>query len=264
MGVLIKIDGVKFDDKYILKKVDVPEDDTIAPDEPVVPVTIADYPVTDTLVGLYDLGGTEEASLVNHAPEPHVNTNDENLVGTYTVEDGYIRFTGKLADTRMHTYIPSNLANGVTLVALFSLPNIADGKHRAIISNRRAGTGTSTGLTLLNNGVQFDEGGTTITKPVAFTISENFVVRAVTATPNGVRVVTYTDNGFETLLEYEGSITEWTTNVWQIGGNGTGNTGEDANIALAAMHEGDMTDEQLADICAFVREYGKQKGLVVE
>ena len=230
----------------------------------VVVLSIGSYPVTDTLFGLYDLGGTVDATLVNHAPEPHVNTQDESIVGTYTVADGYIHFTGALATTRIHTYIPSDLANQVTLVALFALPNIGDGGHRAIISNRRAGTGTSTGLTLLNNGVQFDEGGTVITKPVAYESSENFVVRAVTATPNGVRVVTYTDNGFETLLEYEGSITEWSTNVWQIGGNGTGNIGEDANIALAAMHEGDMTDEQLESICAFVKAYGEQKGLTVE
>ena len=67
MGVLIKIDGVIFDPEYIIGAVDVPDE----------PVTIAEYPVQDTLMGLYDLGGTLEDSLVNRAPADNVTAETE-------------------------------------------------------------------------------------------------------------------------------------------------------------------------------------------
>ena len=97
MGVLIKITGAHFKDPYIIKKVDIPEDDPVipdVPDEPIIPVTIADYPVYDTtLKGLYDLGGTEEASLVNHADGA---TATAAVVGTVDFTDGrFAKFSGK-------------------------------------------------------------------------------------------------------------------------------------------------------------------------
>lgn len=271
MGVLIKIDGVTFDPKNIIDTVEIP-DEPIVPDEPVVPVTIADYPVTDTLKGLYDLGGTAEASLVNHAPEPHVNTTAEKFDGTYAVADDYITFSGATNSTRMHTYLRLPLDHGLTYIAMFSVPTNA----RVLIGNRSAGgAATAYGVTLRNDGVEFGNNGTYVIRTFPAINSDNFAILAMTVDENGLRVVRYTNDALIAPLYNSADDTDFVSiDKWAAGSSGnaigiagysqSGNAHYDADISLAAIHEGVLTDEQLTEICAFVKNYGEQKGLTIE
>lgn len=272
MGVLIKIDGATFNEKYIIDKVEVPDDEPVVPDEPIVPVTITDYPVQDGLKGLYDLGGTQEASLVNHAPEPHINTADEKIDGTYTVADDYIAFSGATNTTRMHTYLRLPLANSLTYIVLFRAPTNA----RVLIGNRSAGgSANSSGVSLRNDGVEFGNNGAYVARTFPAINSDKFAILAMTVDENGLRVVRYTNDALSAPLYNSAddpdfvSIDPWLTgstgNAVAIAGYGmANNAGHDADIALAAIHEGVMTDEQLTEICAFVKAYGEQKGLTIE
>lgn len=262
MGVLIKIEGANFNDKYIIEKVEIPD----VPDEPVIPVEIEDYPVQDTLAGLYALGGTEEDTLVNHAPDPK-NEQDESLQGSYEVADGYVNFKGSKAGTnRMLTYIRSKLSSTVTLVALFSVPDGGSYGNRVIMGNRGGGTDASAvGVSMLNDCVRFATNGAITEKDYPTPIlSDNFAILALTIDPNGCRVVRYTNGSLTTLVDYEGAINAWGTNAIQIGGDSSSNAYDPAKISLAAIHEGAVTDEQLTEICAFVKQYGEQKGLTIE
>lgn len=261
MGVLIKIDGVTFNEKYIIDKVDVPED------EPIVPVTIEDYPVQDTLKGLYDLGGTAEASLVNHAPEPQVNDGDEKLDSGCEVKEDYITFSGVANVGRMLTYLRLPLTNGLTYVALFSVPS----GERLVLSNKGSKVAC---LSLSNKMAVIGKNNTTYGIPFDAPInSNNFAIVALRATTSGVMVDRYTNGALARVPlvvdgtkvnAYEGVVDTWDNNAVQIGGAGTTASLDTAHISLAAIHEGAMTDDQLTDICEFVKNYGEQKGLTIE
>lgn len=263
MGILIVCKGADFS-KCAVDKVELPDEPTI-PDEPVVPVSIADYPVQDTLKGLYDLGGTAEASVVNHAPTPHINTKTTELYGMVTVEEDYCAFTGNDNAARVLTYLRIPLENAVTAVVLF---RVADG-IRTILSNRTGGsTALAVGASLMNNCVVFSTNDAITQREFPAIGSDNFAILAMTVAPNGVRVVRYTNGALNELVNFEGVVDAWQTgstgNAIQIGGNGKSNAYQDGDVSLAAIHEGVMTDEQLESICEFVRKYGKQKGLTVE
>lgn len=268
MGVLIKIDGVTFDEKYIIKKVDVPEDEPIVPDEPVVPVTIADYPVTNGLKGLYDLGGTAEATLVNHAPTPHINTADEKLESTVVVDEDCCTFTGAANKCRFLTYLRMPLENAITAVVLF---RVQDGL-RPILSNRTGGdTSEAVGVTIMNDRVLYGKDGNVEPSAISFAqINSNtsFAILAMSVSAERVDVYRYTNDALNNLGHFEGAVNPWLTgstgNAVQIGGTGKSDAYQDADISLAAIHEGVLTDEQLEEVCEFVKTYGEQKGLTIE
>lgn len=306
MGVLIKIDGAKFDKKYVIDTVEIVPDcdhvyelvETKAPTckdtgantytcsicghtytdaipvtehnyvdcfcsvcgkhDPNVPYTIDEYPVQDTLKGLYDLGGTAEATVANHASNP-ANTQTAVLQGAYEMADNYVTFSGATNSCRMLTYVPATLENKVTLVALFSVP---DG-YRNIIGNATA----TLGLSLFNDRILLYANGTTVDPRYPSSInSQNFAVLALTADENGCRVVRYSNGVLNTLVDYEGAVDGWTASSvpFIIGGSSTGANYKAARISLAAIHEGKLTDAQLESVCEFVKAYGEQKGLTIE
>ena len=261
MGVLIKIDGATFNEKYIIDKVDVPED------EPIIPVTIADYPVTDGLKGLYDLGGTAEATLVNHAPTPHINTADEKLESPVVVSEDYCTFTGTANTSRFLTYLRMPLENAITAVVLF---RVQDGL-RPILSNRTGGsTANAVGVTIMNDRVLYGKDGNAEPSAISFAQinSSNFAILAMSVSAERVDAYRYTNGALNNLGYFEGAVNPWLTgstgNAIQIGGTGKTDGYQDADISLAAIHEGVMTEEQLTEICSFVKTYGKQKGLTIE
>ena len=300
MGILIKCEGATFDKKYVIDTVELPDPDcpheydndcdaecnlcgatrivthnyvggyctVCGKKDPDKVWAIDEYPVTDTLKGLYDLGGTVEASLVNHAPNP-VATGAPSISGdTHTVSEDYITFNGESKNRMMPTLPMHKLENGIVLVALFSTPTGT--QTRPLISNRRAGTGARyVGMGLYSDRVEIAvEGATTagvynFDEPVH---SNNFAILAFSGNTSGYRVVRYSNGTLTTLLEYTGSVNGWETNTFQIGGDGTGNVypNAPAHISLAAIHEGDVTAKQLESICEFVKAYGEQKGLTIE
>ena len=231
--------------------------------------TIADYPVNDTtLKGLYDLGGTAEASVVNHAPTPHINTKATELYGTVTVNEDYCTFTGTAAQAKVLTYLRMPLANAITAVVLFRVQS-----KKSVLIGNRSGDSTSTGwgVNLLNDSVEFGYNGSNVVtdeKRFPAINSDNFAILAMTAHENGVRVVRYTNGALDELLDLEGEVTPWGTgstgNAIQIGGYGASNYSNARDISLAAIHEGVLTDPQLKSICEFVKVYGEQKGLTIE
>lgn len=264
MGVLIKIAGAKFIDPYIIGKVDIPD----VPDEPVEPVTIADYPVQDGLKGLYDLGGTAEATLVNHAPEPHINTADEKLESLAVVSEDYCTFTGVANKCRLLTYLRMPLQNAITAVVLF---RVQDGL-RPLLSNRTGGsTANAVGVTIMNDRVLYGKDGNAEPSAISFAqinSSTNFAILAMSVSAERVDAYRYTNGALNNLGHFEGAVNPWLTgstgNAIQVGGTGKSDEYKDADISLVAIHEGVMTDEQLTEICAFVKNYGEQKGLAIE
>lgn len=305
MGVLIKIDGVTFDPKHVIDTVDLPDPDceheydnacdaecnlcgatravthnyvdgfcTICgKKDPNKVWTIDDYPVQDTLKGLYDLGlydglGNDNDSLVNHAPEPHINTAAEAFDGSCTVKDDYITFSGATNTNRMHTYLRLPFDGKLSAVVLFRVQS----GNRMLIGNRTAGgSGKGSGVNLRNDGVEFGSGGTHITEAFSAINSDNFAILAMTVDESGIlRVVRYTNGALSDLYTSAGSVDEWSNdtsagNAVQIGGYGvSGNANGDADISLAAIHTGKLDDEQLESICEFVKTYGEQKGLTIE
>ena len=232
--------------------------------------TLNDYPVTDTLIGLYDLGGTADASLANRSAEvggtdgtDHSKTPD--LQGA-TVSEDWVTFTGLANQSRMLTYVPTSLtAETITLVALFSVPAGQTPLNRVIIGNRGGSTATTQmGISLWNDGVRFGSNGKLTTKSFASINSNNFAILALTMDESHIRVVRYSNSGVTTLLEYEGHIEAWTNRYFVLGGDSTSTGGGTAHISLAAIHKGDMKDEQLEEICRFVKTYGEKKGLTIE
>lgn len=268
MGKLIRIKGVTFDEEYILKTIELPDEPVVpdvpdVPDEPVVPVSIDDYPVQDTLLGLYDLGlydglGNDNNSLTNHAPEPHINDTDPKLDVGCTVEEKWVTFSGASNKGRMLTYLPGNLANQITYVAMFSTSG-----WRMIIGNKGS---AGIGLGMRSNDAVFGRNAVTVEPDYegGSVYSDNFVILALTATTEGVRAFRYTNGQLTTLLDDKGVVDSWGSNKFQIGGDSTTTAYDPARISLAAIHEGAMTDDQLESICEFVKKYGEQKGLIIE
>lgn len=265
MGVLIKIENALFDEQNVIGTIDIPVD----------PVYLTEYPVQDTtLKGLYDLGGTLAASLVNHAPE--ANLTGETATAQYDglsddaeiMKENYIAFpAGGASDYRIKTYIRSPLANKVTAVALFSVPAGGNYGNRVIIGNRGGGTTVeSVGISMLNDCVRFATDGALTQQAYegGGINSASFAILAIQASADGVKVVRYTNGELSTLQEFSGSVDAWSTNALQIGGCGDANQYDAANIAFAAMHEGEITDTQLEEICAFANAYGRYKGLTIE
>ena len=146
----------------------------------------------------------------------------------------------------------------------------ADNIHRVIIGNRGS---NYIGVNMMNDCVFYglNEENTVVTSQYdgGAINSDNFVILAMRVDSSGVKVWRYTNGTLgEPLATYEGVINTWstsaTTYAFQIGGNGSSNAYDDADISLAAIHKGDMIDEQLTEICEFVRRYGRYKGLIVE
>lgn len=259
MGVLIVCKDALFTEDNVFDHIQIKE-----PEIPEDPKTIADYPVTDGLKGLYDLGGTAEASLVNHAPEPHVNTAAEKLEGSYVVDENFITFSGATNTSRMSTYLRLQLEDGITAVTLFKVPTGA----RVLVGNRSGSdTAGASGTNLRNDGVEFWKDGVHSTNTFTAINSNNFAILAMTASEGGLRVVRYTNGALNELYDFEGDIVPWSsnTNAIQIAGySKPGNAKADADIALTAIHTGVLTDPQLESICEFVKKYGEQKGLTIE
>lgn len=294
MGILIKCEGATFDPKYVIDTVDLPDPEceheydnacdaecnlcgatrTVTHNyvdgycticgkkDPNKVWTIGEYPVTDTLKGLYDLGGTQEASLVNHAPNA---TNTSDVTGTVVYADSYATFSGKANASRINTHIQIPLANTVTFVALFSVPT----GRRPLIGNR-IGTGTSaSGLDLLNTSVHTCTDSVSSAHDFKTPInSSNFAILAMVADTNDYRVLRYSNGSLVLVDSYDGTISDWLANfdsmAFKLGGDQTSNGYDTAHISLAAIHEGAVTEEQLENICKFVYEYGTQKGLTIE
>ena len=236
--------------------------------DPGKPYEITEYPVQDGLQGLYDLGGTAEETVVNHALSPTYLPDGgvPALAGTYAVEDNYVTFSGNANASRMHTYLRLPLtSDGLTVVTLFSIPSATSTlQERALISNRNA----SSGFALRNGSVMFGKDSVTQTPKFDNNVvvgTDSFAILAMTLDANGCRVVRYSNGAINSVFEHTDGVDAWTNNAIQIGGDGTGTPYADANISLAAIHTGVLTDEQLEEICEFVYEYGtKTKGLTIE
>ena len=257
MGVLIKIDGVTFTEPNIIGKVEIPVD----------PVYITDYPdrETDTtLKGLYALGGTVDATLTNHASEPHANLQDESLEGAYVMADSYVEFSGVANQCRMNTYLQTDTAKATTLIALFSVQpeQGAVYDYRPIISARLAG---KNGYSLMSGHAYLGMGGTATAVPATDAInSNNFAILTMVTDEQGCRVYRYTNDSLVLLGEREGTVDGIETAKFVIGGNSTSNNYPAAKISLAAIHDSAVPVDKLEDICAFVKDYGKYKGLIIE
>ena len=277
MGVLIKIAGAKFADPYIIDKVDIPADDPIIPDEPVEPVYLTDYPVQDTLKGLYDLGyATERGTFYNHANPDLVPTLVELTAdgGKFTEEANYVTISGNTNKCRIDTGILPKFANNpVTYVALFSVPSATGVNHwRPIIGCRRNTSDGDKGVDLLNGCAEYCTGGKAYlsknaTNTTGFIHTAHFVVLALTFSTTGYTLYRYTNNALDTLYSDTVSIEFGTTtaDAIKIGGDSVSNGAADANISLAAIHEGVLDYDQLKSVCEFVYKYGKNtKGLSIE
>lgn len=270
MGKLIRIAGVTFADEYILDTVELPDEPIVpdVPDEPIVPVTIADYPVQDGLKGLYDFGSaTENGSLYNHANPSLVPTLDEITAdgAKWTEQGSYATFSGSSNKCRINTGIMPDFANTVTYVALFRVVAPNGGVvWRPIIGNRRNTSVGNKGADLRNGVVDYGYGEI---DPNLAIFSDKFIILVATASSSGYALYRYTNGSLNELASDTVTINTGITanDAIKIGGNAVGNTSADADISLAAIHEGAMTDEQLEDICQFVYDYGTNtKGLTIE
>lgn len=259
MGIAIRIADATFT-KYI-GVVEFTEDEPdipVVPDEPTVPDA---YPVTDTLKGLYYLGGTLDESLVNRK-EGGTNATAGSGV---SVNDGnpYATFTGTESSGRIMTGITTSADNTTTIVALFRVPT---GK-RLIVSN---GASSKPHLTLSNKDVRYWK--ETVRSDVPFeggdiVSTTNFALVALTASTDGLRAVKSTVGGdFVTLASDNSGVDAWSATGFSIGGASVGFSYTDtADIALVSIHEGDVTDLQLKQIFNYVRnKYAVDKGLTVE
>ena len=257
MGIAIRIADATFTKHIGIAEI---EDDPIIPDVPDEPTVHDTYPVTDTLKGLYYLGGTEAESLVNHAEGGSNATVPSN--STFAVSDAYATFTGNEGSSRIATGITTAPTNKTTIIGLFRVPTGV----RVIASNRAYQTSH---ITLTNWQASYRVGGTgsyTRFKDNQIINSDaNFALLAMTANTDGCRVVRHSDGELVELANYSGGIDEWTTQQFFIGG-AAANASENAtaDIALVSIHEGEMTDEQLQQIFAHVRWYGESKGLTIE
>lgn len=277
MGVYIKIPNVTFT-KYIgIAEI---TDEPIVPDVPDVPVCehvydneydttcnkcgavrevdVPDtYPVTDTLKGLYYLGGTVDESLVDHSG----NGNNATLVGSITTADGYATFTGTGTTNRMDTPIKTSVENKTTAVVMFRVPT----GMRSIVSNYKGSN--NYGFVFTNNRAYITADGNSGNKAFSATINSatNFAICAISIDVNSCRVV---KDGNGTLVELmnftDGGIYQW-TQTFSIGGYRSNlSMNENADIALVSIHEGEVSDPQLQQIFEHVRWYGESKGLTIE
>lgn len=231
--------------------------------EDVVRYSIGSYPVQDTLKGLYDLGGTQKASLVNHAPAGVTPT----FYGTYDADGSAVKFTGRTNSNFLDTGLKIVPENTVTIVALFSVPT----GFRTIIGCRFNNSPVAGGMSLLNKNIIYCVDGTAKLEAFDAINSNNFAILALQASTQdsvGVcKVWRYTNGSLsDPLVDYSGAITDWSDAItnWRIGGDKMSSSHDDAYISLAAIHEGVLTDEQLESVCEFVKVYGEQKGLTIE
>lgn len=265
MGLYIKIPDVTFT-KYIgIAEI---EDEPIIPDVPDVPdePTVPDtYPVTDTLKGLYYLGGTQDESIADHSG----NGNNATATGTITYADGYATFADSGVTNRMDTPVLTSPENQTTIVALFRVPT----GIRSIASTYEANKGGfvfTNDRTYLravvdgtpNAGVNVcfkNAGGVAISVGV-----ENFALCALSINANSCRVVKDDNGSLVELLNTTENPCNWQNAIIIGGYKGNMSMNDTADIALVSIHEGDMTDEQLQQIFAYVRYYGESKGLTIE
>ena len=246
--------------------------------EDVILYSIGSYPVQDGLQGLYDLGGTD--SVVNSALNPTVSpvggTAKLDFSGGGSVADNHATFTGLINKSRLVTYLRLPLANKITAIILFRVPTGQDTTvPRPLISNRTGGsTEADIGVSLSHKKVIFAATGDTYEKPTEVTFNpiesdNNFAILALSVATDGLKVYRYTNGNLDNLVDYtEKTINAWPTgnsgNAIVFGGAGNSNGGNNVDISLAAIHTGDVSVPQLTDICAFVKAYGEQKGLVIE
>lgn len=245
MGVCIKIPDVTFKNDIGIAEIE---------ETPVVPDVPDTYPVTDTLKGLYYLGGTQDESLVDHSG----NGNNATALGTITYADGYATFADSGVYNRIDTPVLTSVENKTTVVALFRVPT----GLRPIASNY---TANDAGYVLTNKIVRIVAGGAGANHNynTGQINSQNFALIAFTLDRNGGRVVRDVNGSNNTLVTASVTPDAWTgTHV--IGGYRSNMSMNDtADIALVAIHEGDVTDEQLQQIFAYVRWYGESKGLTI-
>ena len=281
MGVLIKINDATF--KKYIGTAEI-TDEPITPDVPDIPdapvceheydndydttcnicgavreVVIPDtYPATDTLKGLYYLGGDQEATLANHAD----GGSDAGLTGSLAYADGYATFTGDYNDSRIDTNIITSAENKTTVVALF---RVREGV-RYIVSNLasvKSACFTNTAATHFTDAIKsvsYDE----------WLHTEDFVLCVFTVDKDGCSAMQDV-NGVQTELlnkaaKFEADcLAGGFTTPWVIGGSAKNvSYNATADIAMVSIHEGEVTDEQLTQILAHVRWYAESKGLTVE
>ncbi|MBR5593890.1 MAG: hypothetical protein IKW46_07455 [Bacteroidaceae bacterium] len=232
-----------------------------------LPVTIADYPVQDGLQGLYDLGGTAEASVTNHAQKPTYTpsggTPKLEGVNEGDIAGNYVTFSGATNGCRLSTYLRIPLVEeGLTYVALFSVTEANGKSDRPIISNCNGSGGVgfrlgNCGVRYVSNGVAYAPPNYTYDTPI---VSDKFAILAVTFDANGYRVVRYTNNRIVEWDAKDTVITDWGGGAIQLGGESTSSVSTaTAHISLAAVHTGKLTDAQLEEVCKFVYDYGVQK-----
>lgn len=262
MGVYIKIPNVKFT-KYI--GVAEIEDEPIVPDVPDEPSIPDTYPETDSLKGLYYFGGTVADSLVNRV-EGGENATIPSSASDFDVADGYATFTGGMKDNRISTNLyKAKPSAGLTMIALLRVST--EGGARSIFSTLQQGTSKGVVLTNKRQYGYFNGSGTSeyvdCDPPV---ISDNFAICAWSVKPDGLRMVKSTNGGIQVLLDNDWVADDWTNSAGVTIGGGQYNVGyaSDADIALASIHEGVLTDEQLRNIFAYVRYYGESKRLTIE
>lgn len=233
---------------------DVPDEPAIpdVPNEPAIPDT---YPVTDTLKGLYYLGGTVEESLVNQSG----NGDKATLIGSITLEESYATFTGAMNVNRIDTDVATPIESGVTMVALFRVPT----GRRAIVSTYKASNG---GFVFSNDYafVATSDGGTNKGTYTDTNESSNFVICAFSANTEGLRVVKDVSGAIAEIYTADCEPRAYAQNVTIGGGRSNITMGDNADIALVSIHDGELTDAQLQQIFAYVRKYGEDKGLVVD
>lgn len=293
MGVLIKIAGATFTN-YI-DTVDIPDEPecehnivhyaAVAPtatddgnveywhctvcgwywlDEALTIATTADgvvlpaigvYPVTDTLKGLYYLGGTQDDSLVDQSG----NGNDATVTGTgVTFADGYASFTENGNLNRINTPILPTTDKKTTIVALFRVPT----GYRSIVANYKS---SNNGFIFTNYRVEVVTSGAfdKTAYPSAIN-SNNFAICAWTIDQNGFQAVKDSGGDHTQLAAKEIAVDTFKQNI-VIGGYYTNvSYNDNADIALVSIHEGELSDPQLKQIFAFVRNYGESKGLTIE
>lgn len=246
MGLYIKIPNVAFT-KYIgIAEIE---------DEPVVPTT---YPVTDTLKGLYYLGGTQAESLVNHA-EGGSNAEIPSSASVDFSNTNFARFTGAMSASRISTKVfTSQPASGLTVVAMF---RVATG-IRSIVSAIQS----SKGFCFANTGASAYIGGSVSNNSYNNGLnSNNFSICAFSVSADGLRAVNSTGTSVSELFSDSSVVDVWSATGGITIGGGQQNLsyGDPADIALVSIHEGEVTDEQLRQIFAYVRYYGESKGLTI-
>lgn len=243
-------------------KVEITKEDTIwpYPDEPAV---TPDINPAGNIKGLFYLGGNQTDSLFNHAVEGGGTAEIPSTASVNFENSSYATFTGDMKASRITTWVfTAAPENGVTMVALFRVPTGV----RSIVSAYQ--NSANNGFVFCNDRSYAYVDGTGAQRyyDTAVNSTDSFAICAFYAGPNGLRVVKSVDSGLSELYSLAGVVDSWTASAGITIGGGQANVsfGDPADIALVSIYEGDVSDLQLEQIFAFVREYGESKDLTID